>query len=101
MIVSLGVIILRVREPDLPRGFKVPGYPVTPVLAILACGYILYSLHWYTWIAFSAWVTIALIYYLLWSRHHSALNDGGDGVIATAAAGVEDVEVINPPRDAS
>ena len=101
MIVSLGVIILRVREPDLPRGFKVPGYPVTPVLAILACGYILYSLHWYTWIAFSAWVTVALIYYLLWSRHHSALNDGGDGVIATAAAGVEDVEVINPPRDVS
>ena len=95
MIVSLGVIILRVREPDL-RGFKVPGYPVTPVLAILACGYILYSLHWYTWIAFSAWVTVALIYYLLWSRHHSALNDGGDGVIATAAAGVEEVEVIHP-----
>ena len=45
------------------------------------------------------WVTVALIYYLLWSRHHSALNDGGDGVIATAAAGIEDVEVINPPRD--
>jgi amino acid transporter len=98
MIVSLGVIILRVREPDLPRGFKVPGYPVTPVLAILACGYILYSLHWYTWIAFSAWVTVALVYYLLWSRHHSALNDGGDGVIGAAAAGVDDV-VINPPRD--
>ncbi len=101
IIVSLGVIILRVREPDLPRGFKVPGYPVTPVLSILACGYILYSLHWYTWIAFSAWVTVALIFYLLWSRHHSALNDGGDGVIATAAPGVEDVEVISPPRDAS
>jgi APA family basic amino acid/polyamine antiporter len=100
MIVSLGVIILRVREPDLPRGFKVPGYPVTPVLAILACGYILYSLHWYTWIAFSGWVAVALIYYLLWSRHHSALNDGGDGVIATAAPGVEDVAVV-PPRDAS
>ncbi len=102
MIVSLGVIILRVREPDLPRGFKVPGYPVTPVLSILACGYILFSLHWYTWIAFSAWVAVALVYYLLWSRrHHSALNDGGDGVIASAAPGVDAVEVVNPPRDAS
>ena len=30
IMVSVGVIILRVREPDLPRGFKVPGYPVTP-----------------------------------------------------------------------
>ncbi len=53
IVVSVGVIILRVREPDLPRGFKVPGYPVTPVLSILACAYILYSLHWYTWIAFA------------------------------------------------
>ena len=32
--VSIGVIILRVREPDLPRGFKVPGYPVTPILSV-------------------------------------------------------------------
>ena len=56
IVVSLGVIILRRREPDLPRGFKVPLYPLTPILSIVACGYILYSLHWYTWIAFAAWV---------------------------------------------
>ncbi|OCB36461.1 amino acid permease [Mycobacterium malmoense] len=75
VVVSVGVIILRVREPDLPRGFKVPGYPVTPVLSVLACGYILASLHWYTWIAFSGWVVLALIFYFVWGRHHSALND--------------------------
>ena len=81
IIVSVGVIILRVREPDLPRAFKVPGYPVTPVLSVLACGYILASLHWYTWIAFSGWVTLALIFYFVWGRHHSALNEGGDGSV--------------------
>lgn len=75
VVVSVGVIVLRVREPDLPRGFKVPGYPVTPVLSVLACGYILVSLHWYTWIAFSGWIAVALIFYLVWGRHHSALND--------------------------
>jgi APA family basic amino acid/polyamine antiporter len=75
IVVSVGVIILRVREPDLPRGFKVPGYPVTPALSVLACGYILASLHWYTWIAFSGWVAVALIFYFVWGRHHSALND--------------------------
>ncbi|MCV7078179.1 amino acid permease [Mycobacterium szulgai] len=74
IVASAGVIILRVREPDLPRAFRVPGYPVTPVLSILACGYILASLHWYTWIAFSGWVAAALVYYLLWGRHRSALN---------------------------
>jgi amino acid transporter len=74
IVVSIGVIILRLREPDLPRAFKVPGYPVTPVLSVLACGYILVSLHWYTWIAFSGWVVVALVFYLVWGRHHSALN---------------------------
>lgn len=39
-VVSVGVVLLRVREPDLPRGFRVPLYPVTPVLSVLACGYI-------------------------------------------------------------
>ena len=90
IVVSLGVIILRRREPDLPRGFKVPLYPVTPILSIVACGYILYSLHWYTWIAFGGWVLVVLVFYFVWGRHHSALNDGGDGVIESAVPGVED-----------
>ncbi|MEM6107118.1 amino acid permease [Mycobacterium sp. 050272] len=74
IVVAVGVIILRVREPDLTRAFKVPFYPVTPVLSVLACGYILSSLHWYTWIAFSGWIFVALIFYFVWGRRHSALN---------------------------
>jgi basic amino acid/polyamine antiporter, APA family len=74
IVVSAGVIVLRIQQPDLRRGFKVPGYPLTPILSIAACSYILFSLHWYTWIAFSAWLAVALIYYLAWGRRHSALN---------------------------
>jgi amino acid transporter len=74
IVVSLGVIILRRREPDLPRGFKVPGYPVTPVLSILACAYILASLHWYTWVIFAGWVAVFLVFYLLYGRKHSVLG---------------------------
>src|ERR1700744_1679345 len=66
IVVSTGGIVLRVQEPDRPRGFLVPGYPVTPILSIAACAYILISLHWYTWLAFSGWVAGALIYYLAW-----------------------------------
>lgn len=88
IVVSLGVIILRRREPNLPRAFKVPLYPVTPVLSVLACIWVLTGLHWTTWVWFGIWVGVALIFYLLWSRHNSALNDGGDGVIATATPGV-------------
>ncbi|QCH25362.1 APC family permease [Mycobacteroides salmoniphilum] len=75
IVVSIGVIILRVREPELPRAFRVPGYPVTPVLSVIACGYILFSLPWITWIAFGSWVVVVLAFYLVWGRHHSALND--------------------------
>ena len=108
IVVSIGVVILRVREPNLPRGFKVPFYyvihtetrnvhiPIVPILSVLACGYILYSLHWYTWIAFSAWVLVVWAFYMLWGRHHSALNDGGDGSIVSAAPGVDDVQIVTP-----
>ena len=73
-VVSVGVIILRVREPDLKRGFKVPGYPVTPVLAIIACIYILSSLHWVTWVVFAGWVVVFLGFYLLYGRKHSVVG---------------------------
>jgi len=97
IVVSLGVIVLRVRQPDLPRAFKVPGYPVTPVLSVVACAYILASLHWYTWLAFSGWVAVALVYYVVWGRHHSALNGRGEEPLPPAGPAVD--EVLNrPPR---
>lgn len=96
IIVSVGVIVLRVREPGLPRGFKVPGYPITPILSVATCGWILCSLHWYTWIGFGGWVTIALIFYLAWGRRHSALNHTED-VSNTAAAPI----AAAPHRDAN
>jgi basic amino acid/polyamine antiporter, APA family len=83
IVVSAGVIVLRIQEPDLPRGFKVPGYPVTPILSMAACAYILFSLHWYTWIAFSGWVAVALVFYLVWGRRHSALNDSANSATTT------------------
>lgn len=74
IVVSVGVIVLRRSRPDLPRGFRVPGYPVTPVLAIAACVYILAGLQWFTYAWFLVWLAVALTFYLLWGRHHSLLN---------------------------
>ena len=97
-VVSVGVIVLRVREPQLPRGFKVPGYPVTPILSVAACAYILYSLNWYTWIAFAGWVAVASIFYLVWGRRHSALNGDGNDSIATPVPIAETVQFVEPPK---
>ncbi|MEE3851132.1 amino acid permease [Gordonia sp. LSe1-13] len=74
--VSIGVVILRRTMPDLPRPFKVPGYPVTPVLSVAACVWILSGLAPVTFLFFGLWVAAALLFYFLWGRRHSKLNTG-------------------------
>jgi basic amino acid/polyamine antiporter, APA family len=72
-VVSAGVIILRRTAPDLPRGFRVPGYPVTPVLSIAACIYLIVGLQWITLIVFVLWLGAALVFWSFYGRRHSRL----------------------------
>jgi APA family basic amino acid/polyamine antiporter len=74
LIVSIGVILLRRREPDLPRGFKVPGYPVTPILSIAGCIWIITNLRAVTIFVFFAWAGAALVWYYFYGRSHSTLG---------------------------
>ena len=88
------------RERNLERPLKVPGYPVTPVLSVLACMAVLYGLRWQTWLVFGACVGAVLVFYLFWGRRHSALNAGGaDGYIPTAVPGDDDVMFVEAPKD--
>ncbi len=75
-VVAIAVIVLRRREPDMERPFRVPGYPVTPILTVVVCAYILYGLHWVTWVIFGTWLAIVLVFYFVWGRHNAALNRG-------------------------
>ena len=43
LLVGVALFVLRRKEPDTPRPFRVPGYPVVPAIFVLACGYLLYS----------------------------------------------------------
>jgi APA family basic amino acid/polyamine antiporter len=80
-VVSIGVMVLRQRAPDLPRGFKVPLYPILPLASIAGCIWIITDLRAVTIYVFFGWSAVALIFYALYSRHHSALGK------AQAAAG--------------
>jgi hypothetical protein len=51
---------------------------VTPILAIAACIYILWGLHWYTFVFFGLWVAVVICYYLIYGRKHSMLNVSSD-----------------------
>lgn len=72
--VAIGVVILRRRRPDLERPFRVPGYPVTPFLTVVACGWILKDLPAVTWIAFLVWLALVMAFYFFYGRHHSVLG---------------------------
>jgi amino acid transporter len=72
--VAIGVMVLRRTQPDLERPFKVPGYPVTPVLTVAACIYVLSGLAAITWLIFGVWLSVVMAFYFLWGRHHSRLN---------------------------
>lgn len=74
LVVSIGVMILRRREPDLPRSFKVPLYPVTPILAVVGCLWIIKDLRPVTIYVFLVWTAATLAWYFLYGRSHSHLG---------------------------
>ena len=72
--VSIGVIVLRRTAPDLERSFKVPLYPLTPILAILGALWIIYNLRVVTLYVFVIWIAVALVWYFAYARGHSHLG---------------------------
>jgi len=75
IVVSIGVIVLRRRRPDLPRAFRVPGYPVVPILSVAACLYIMTGLPVTAYLWFGVWLAVVIAFYLLWGRRHAVLAD--------------------------
>lgn len=73
--VSIGVILLRRRRPDLPRGYRVPFYPVLPVLSVGACVYLIAGLPADTFLLFGLWIGAACLIYFGYSIRRSALAD--------------------------
>jgi APA family basic amino acid/polyamine antiporter len=74
VVVSAGVIALRRLEPDRPRPFRCPGYPVTPVLAMAACFLLMLGLPASNWLRFAAWLAAGGILYFAYGRRRSRLR---------------------------
>jgi APA family basic amino acid/polyamine antiporter len=73
-LVSVAVIILRKKRPDLHRAFRCPGVPVIPALAVIFCLALMSFLSWHTWVAFIIWLAIGLVVYFTYARQRSLLN---------------------------
>jgi APA family basic amino acid/polyamine antiporter len=74
MLVSIGVIVLRVREPDRPRPFKVPLYPLTPLLSAAACVGLVLGLERSNWMRLLVWLVVGLLVYAAYGYRRSVLR---------------------------
>jgi basic amino acid/polyamine antiporter, APA family len=88
VVVSLAVIVLRIRRPDARRPFRVPGGFVIPTLGVLACIYLMVSLSVMTWVRFLGWLDIGMIIYWFYGRTHSPLAVPAE---AAARSGTENL----------
>ncbi len=73
VLVSAGVIVLRRIDPDRPRPFRAPWVPVTPILSIISCLYLMLQLPKLTWIRFGIWLALGLVIYFLYGIRNSRL----------------------------
>lgn len=71
VIVSIGIIILRKKEPDAPRSFKTPWVPLIPILGAVVCLAQMLSLPLDTWIRLVLWMIIGFTIYFTYGRKHS------------------------------
>ena len=84
-VVNIGVIVLRKKQPNLPRGFKTPLFPVMPILGILLIVLIVAGLDPITWLVFAIWMIVGLIVYFGYSRRHSVLARTDATSVASSA----------------
>ena len=76
VLVSIGVIVLRYKDPKRHRGFRVPFGPVIPVLSTLFCVLLMAGLPAITWVRFFVWLVIGLVVYVFYSRKRSEFYQG-------------------------
>ncbi len=74
VLVCIGVIILRAKEPNMERGFRVPFSPIVPILGALACIFLMTGLPSITWYRFVIWLVLGLVVYFSYGIRHSVLH---------------------------
>ncbi|MGA4541279.1 amino acid permease [Uniformispora flossi] len=74
-IVNIGVIVLRRTRPELPRSFKTPLFPLTPIAGVGFCCYLISQLSSKTWAVFAGWLAVGVLVYWLYGYRHSQWGD--------------------------
>ncbi|MFF4345996.1 amino acid permease [Streptomyces sp. NPDC001530] len=72
-VVCVAVIVLRYRQPDLPRTFRTPWMPFVPALGVVFSIWLITFLQWQTWVRFAVWFVIGCAIYFGYAYKHSQL----------------------------
>ena len=75
-VVCLSVIWLRRTHPDIPRGYRVPLYPIVPALGILSCLWLITTVPGYVLVIFFWYTAAMIVLYFLYGMHNSELAKG-------------------------
>ncbi|MFF8576197.1 amino acid permease [Streptomyces sp. NPDC015140] len=73
VVVCAAVIVLRYRQPDLPRTFRTPWMPFVPAVGIVFSIWLITFLQWQTWARFAVWFLVGLVIYFAYSYRRSEL----------------------------
>lgn len=79
ILVCIGVWMMRVRRPDLNRGFTVPALPVIATLGIVTCSAMIFGLGKENWLRLIVWLIIGLVIFFSYSRKRSLLETNPNG----------------------
>ena len=74
VVVCAAVIIMRKTHPEAERPFRAPFVPLVPILGILICGMLMFSLPEENWLRLFGWLAIGLVIYFFYGRHHSIMH---------------------------
>ena len=74
ILVCVGIVVLRYRDPDRPRAFKVQWSPVVPILGVISCLYLMLGLPWITWVRFGLWLLAGMVVYFFYGYRKSRLS---------------------------
>jgi APA family basic amino acid/polyamine antiporter len=77
-VVCIGVLVLRIREPDRHRPFRVPFFWGVTLLGAGACVFVMKGLPSSAWKAFGVWMAIGLVIYFSYGFRHSVLRNPTD-----------------------
>jgi APA family basic amino acid/polyamine antiporter len=77
VIVSLGILVLRRTQPDLPRPFRTPWVPVVPVASAVVATMLMLSLPGQTWLRLAVWMVIGVALYFAYGARRAAKQRSG------------------------